>query len=120
MFTKTIQLIIVLILGLSIAPFGAQAAHAAPSCDEAGSTGLTTLMTAKSGQIIAGKTIDATGCDVGIFVPPNSKNVIITRNEIFGANIHAIFVQDSNHILIDHNNVHDNSGGVPNVTCDRP
>src|SRR5215467_1263659 len=118
MFTKTIQLIIVLILGLSIAPFAAQAAHAAPSCDQAGSTGLTTLMTAKSGQIIAGKTIDATGCDVGIFVPPGSKNVIITRNDISGAGIHGIFVQDSWNILITKNNVHDNSAGVPAVSCD--
>jgi parallel beta-helix repeat protein len=89
-----------------------------PSCSAAGTTGLTTLMTAKSHQVISGKTIDATGCDVGIFVPPGSKNVVIMKDDISGAGIHGIFVQDSSNIAIRNNNVHDNSAGVPTVSCD--
>ena len=116
--TKTTQLVIVLMRGLSLASLGMQAARAAPSCSPAGSSGLTTLMTAHSHQVISGKTIDATGCDVGIYVPPGSRNVIITKNDISGAGIHGIFVQDSSNIQITKNNVHDNSAGVPAVSCD--
>jgi parallel beta-helix repeat protein len=109
---------VVLLLGLSLVPFGVQAAHASPSSSPAGSSGLTTLMTAHSGQMISGKTIDAAGCDVGIYVPPGSNNVRITRDDISGAGIHGIFVQDSSRIFISNNNVHDNSAGVPAVSCD--
>jgi parallel beta-helix repeat protein len=73
---------------------------------------------AKSHGFISGKTINAGGCDVGIFVPPGSTGVVITRNDISGAKIHGIFVQDSSNIRISRNNVHDNSAGVPAVSCD--
>ena len=119
---KLAKLLAIVVLAFSMVP-AAQAhpvASSSPSCVPAGDTGLTTLIVAKNQQHITDMTIDATGCDVGIFVPPDSKNVVIRDDEIFGANIHAIFVQDSTHILIDHNNVHDNSVGVQNVTCDRP
>ena len=115
---KTLRLAIVLLLGLSMIPVAIHPALATASCSPAGTTGLTTLMTAHSHQVISGKTIDARGCDVGIFVPPGSKHVVITRNDIFGAGIHAIFVQDSANIAIRNNNVHDNSAGVPKVSCD--
>jgi parallel beta-helix repeat protein len=115
---KTIRLAIVLLLGLSLIPVGLQSVHATSSCSAAGTTGLTTYMTAHSGQVIKGKTIVATGCDVGIFVPPGSKNVVIMKDDISGAGIHGIFVQDSSNIVISSNNVHDNSAGVPAVSCD--
>lgn len=116
--TKTVKLAIVLILGLTILPVSINPARATASCSEAGTTGLTTLMLAHSGQVISGKTIDATGCDVGIFVPPGSTNVLIMRNDVSGAGIHGIFVQDSSNIVVSNNNVHDNSVGVPAVSCD--
>ena len=115
---KTLQLGIVLLLGLAMIPVTIHPALATPSCSPAGATGLTTLMTAHSHQVISGKTIDATGCDIGIFVPPGSKNVVIMKDDISGAGIHAIFVQDSSNIAIRNNNVHDNSAGVPKVSCD--
>ena len=87
-------------------------------CSPAGSTGLTTLWTAHSNQVISNKTIDATGCDIGIYVPPGSTNAAIIGNSITGAGIHGIFVQDSRHILISNNNVYGNSGGVPALSCD--
>jgi len=107
-----------MLLALSLAPLGLQSAHATATCTAAGTTGLTTYMTAHSNQVISKKTINATGCDVGIFVPPSSKNVVIMKDDISGAGIHAIFVQDSWNIIIINNNVHDNSAGVPAVSCD--
>src|SRR5690348_4066802 len=95
---KTIQLSIVLLLGLSIIPVAVYPARATDSCSPAGTTGLTTLMVAHSHQVISGKTIDATGCDVGIFVPPGSTNVVIMRDDVSGAGIHGIFVQDSSNV----------------------
>jgi parallel beta-helix repeat protein len=115
---KTLQLTIVLLLGLSMIPVAIHPALGTSSCSTAGTTGLTTFMTAHSHQIISGKTIDATGCDVGIFVPPGSTNVVIMKNDISGAGIHGIFVQDSSNTAIRSNNVHDNSAGVPKVSCD--
>lgn len=115
---RTLQLAIVLLLGLSMIPVAIRPALATASCTPAGTTGLTTLMIAHSHQVISGKTIEATGCDVGIFVPPGSKQIVITKNDISGAGIHAIFVQDSANIAIRNNNVHDNSAGVPKVSCD--
>ena len=115
---KTIRLAIALLLALSIIPVSIHPARATTSCTSAGSTGLTAFMTAHSHQVISGKTVDATGCDVGIFVPPGSTGVVIMRDEISGAGIHGIFVQDSSNIIISNNNVHDNSAGVPKVSCD--
>jgi len=115
---KATQLAIVLLLGLSIIPVAVYPARATESCSPAGTTGLTTLMVAHSHQVISGKTIDSTGCDVGVFVPPSSTNVVIMRDDISGANIHGIFVQDSSNIIISNNQVHDNSAGVPKVSCD--
>jgi parallel beta-helix repeat protein len=107
-----------ILLGLSLVPIGIRAEGATTSCSPAGTTGLTTLMVAHSSQVISGKTIDATGCDVGIYVPPDSHNVVIMKNDISGAKIHGIFVQDSSNININTNKVHDNGAGVPAVSCD--
>jgi len=75
-------------------------------------------MTAHSGQVVSGQTVNAHGCDVGIFVPPGSKHVIITGDIVTKAKIHAIFVQDSSYITINRNKVVNNSAGVPAVSCD--
>ena len=112
------KLAIALALGLSLISVGTTGVHAAPSCSPAGTTGLTTLLIAHSDQDIKDKTINAAGCDVGVYVPPGSKHVMIRGNDLSGAGIHGIFVQDSSHITIRDNNVHDNSAGVPKVSCD--
>lgn len=75
-------------------------------------------MTAHSNQVISHKTINAAGCDVGIFVQPGSRNVVITKNDVSGAGIHGIFVQDSSRVTVSWNSVHDNGAGVPAVSCD--
>ena len=72
----------------------------AATCVAAGSTGLTTRMVATSGQIIANQTVNAAGCDVGIYVPPGSTNVTISSDTVTGANDHGIFVEDASHVTI--------------------
>ena len=101
-------------LSLAISP----AIAVTNTCTPAGTTGLTTLITAHSGQVISGQTINAKGCDVGVFVPAGSKHVVITGNTIRKANIHAIFAVDSSYITVSRNTVTNNSGGVPALSCD--
>jgi hypothetical protein len=95
------------ILVLFAAPFFVQAtaanSNAAASCLNAGGTGLTTLMILNSNTVVHGKSINAKGCDVGIYIPPGSSNVKITGTTITGANDEAIFAQDSSNILVQNN-----------------
>ena len=86
-----------------------------PSCTPAGSTGLTAAVVATSGQKITG-TIDATGCDVGVYVGPGTTHVTITKATISGANDHGIFVQDAKYIRITNNVVTGNQVN-PHVDC---
>ncbi len=98
--------------------FAVPPVYATSQCTPAGTTGLTTLITASSGQVVKNQNIDATGCDIGVFVPPGSSNVVIMMNTITGAGVHGIFVQDSSNVQVSMNTVTGNSGGVPAVSCD--
>lgn len=95
------------------------------SCTTAGSTGLTAAVVATNGQKITG-TIDATGCDVGVYVGPGTTHVTITKATISGANDHGIFVQDAKYIWITNNVVTGNqvnphpdcpAGAPPSTGC---
>src|SRR5665213_2327968 len=50
-------------------------AAAATTCAAAGSTGLTSALVATSSQQITGQTVDASGCNIGIYIGPNVTNV---------------------------------------------
>ncbi len=90
------------------------AAYAASSsCTAAGSTGLTAAIVATANQSISGQTVNAAGCDIGIYVGPGVTGVTITGSTIIGANDHGIFVQDSSNVTISSNTVQDN-GLAPN------
>src|SRR3954454_12511266 len=79
---------VVTVGGLAVAiPVGAAAAA---SCQAAGGTGLTTLVVATPGASVNG-TIDATGCDIGVYIAPGTNGVTIQDATITGANDHAIF-----------------------------
>ncbi|NNN12164.1 MAG: right-handed parallel beta-helix repeat-containing protein, partial [Acidimicrobiaceae bacterium] len=71
-----------------------------PSCSAAGSTGLTAALIATGNQSISNQTINAAGCDVGIYVGPSITGVTITGDTITGANDHGIFVQDTSNITV--------------------
>jgi hypothetical protein len=87
-----------------------------PSCSPAGSTSLTAyLVVTHSHATISGKTINAQGCDLGIYVSPGLSWITIKNNVITGANQHAILVQDDSHVTIENNVVTGN--GVATKVC---
>ncbi len=83
----------------------AATASATSSCTAAGSTGLTTVLVASSGQTIANQTINATGCDVGIFIAPGTTGVTIDQVTVTGANDHGIFAEDASGLTIENSTI---------------
>jgi hypothetical protein len=89
-------------------------------CSPAGSTGLTALVVVShSNKEVRGGNYVATGCDVGIYVGPNVKNVLITNVKVTSANDKGIFVQDSSNVVIKNsvvegNGVHPSKGIAEN------
>jgi Right handed beta helix region len=89
--------------------FSSAASGLPQACVKAGGTGLTTYMViAKPNVVVNGKTIDASGCDIGIYVAPGANNVRITHTTVIGANDHGIFAQDVSHVVIKNNLIEDN------------
>ena len=82
-------------------------AHAA-TCSPAGASGFTAVVVAKSGDKITNQTIDATGCDLGIYVGPSATNVTIDGVTISGANDHAIYAQDTSGLLVQNSTIQNN------------
>lgn len=104
---------------LLIATVAPRVAAVSPSeCVPAGATGLTAFMVASSHQVIKGISVDATGCDVGIYIGPGSTHVVIKDVTVTGANDHGIFVQDASHITVEHSLVTGN--GVARHACPTP
>jgi hypothetical protein len=91
------------------------AANAALACSPAGSTGLTTKQILASNQQLIGVTLDASGCDIGIYVGPGADTVLISGVTVSGANEHGIFVQDASHVTIQYSVVTGN--GVAGHAC---
>jgi parallel beta-helix repeat protein len=87
---------------LAIAPAGA-----VPVCVSAGTTGLTAKVVALSGAVITG-TIDATGCDVGVYAGPGANNVTVNQATVSNANDHGIFFQDVTDSIIENSTVSNN------------
>jgi parallel beta-helix repeat protein len=98
------------VLGGVVAPVGAASAA---TCAPAGSTGLTAALVATTGQNISGQTLNAAGCDVGIFVGPGVTGVTITHETVTGANDHGIFAVDTSGLQISQSTVTGN-GVAPN------
>ncbi|HZQ85867.1 MAG TPA: right-handed parallel beta-helix repeat-containing protein [Acidimicrobiales bacterium] len=89
---------------------------AAPTCVPAGGTGLTAVTIAQSGATITGA-IDATGCDLGVYIGPGANGVTINGATISGANDHAILADNVANLTISGNTIKGN--GIkpnPNVT----
>ena len=86
------------------------------SCSAAGKTTLTAYMVVThSHTTISGKTINATSCDIGIYVSPGLSYVTIKDTTVTGANQHGILVQDDSHVLIENSLVTGN--GVATTVC---
>jgi hypothetical protein len=95
--------------------FSALGANCAGACSPAGNTGLTTNQILTSNQQLTGSTVNAAGCDIGIYVGPGSDKVLISGVTVMGANEHGIFVQDASHVTIQYSVVTGN--GVAGHAC---
>ncbi|HUE58381.1 MAG TPA: right-handed parallel beta-helix repeat-containing protein, partial [Acidimicrobiales bacterium] len=96
--------------GVAVSP-----ASAGSVCVAAGATGFTTanLVTA-SGPFSGNNTaIDATGCDLGIYVAPGTNNVTISGVTVTGANDHGIMAEHVSGLTIQNSTVNGN-GVNPN------
>jgi parallel beta-helix repeat protein len=101
---------------LTVLAISGPSAVAAPTtCVAAGSTTLTAAMVVSSSQVISGTTINAAGCDIGIYVSPGISGVTISGVTVTGAGQHGIFVQDANQITIENNLITGN--GVATRVC---
>lgn len=83
------------------------AAGAVPACVPAGTTGLTAKVVAQSGDVVSGS-IDATGCDIGVYAGPGTYGVTVTGATVSNANDHGIFFQDVSSSIIESSTVSNN------------
>ncbi len=60
--------------------------------------------------------VDASGCDVGVYVGPGVESVVIANATITGANDHGIFVQDTSNVVIEDSLI-TNVGLMPHPVC---
>ncbi|HUZ01074.1 MAG TPA: right-handed parallel beta-helix repeat-containing protein [Thermomicrobiaceae bacterium] len=110
---------IVMLVGLLVAigplaavfPALAGPALAGGGCLTAGTSGLTAVVVATTGQVITG-TLDASasGCDLGIYVGPGVTHVTIAGATISGAADEGILVQDTSLVTIRDTTVTGNGG----------
>ena len=90
-----------------------QAAGAA-GCTAAGSTGLTAADVVSAPGTLAAQTVDATGCDIGIYVAPGVSGVTIGGATgadgvtVSGANDTGIFVDQASNVTIQNDTVQNN------------
>jgi hypothetical protein len=109
-----ISLVAIFLLPISVHSVAVSATTA--SCSPAGNTTLTAyLVITHSHTTVSGKTINAQGCDIGIYVSPGLSWVTIQNDIVIGANQHGILVQDDSHVTIENNAVTGN--GVATKVC---
>jgi hypothetical protein len=82
-------------------------ASGATSCSPAGSTGLTAAMVATESQTISGS-VDATGCNLGIYIGPGVTGVTVNGATVSNATDHAILAEDTSAITIENNTISNN------------
>ncbi|MGH3260408.1 MAG: hypothetical protein ACRDNS_00275 [Trebonia sp.] len=101
---------------------GVGAATAAPlTCTpNVDNSGLTAAVVASPGQTIANQTIDATGCDIGIYVGKGVAHVRITSVTVENASFQGIFAQDTSHVTIEHSTVTNNAFGTLSTDPNAP
>lgn len=84
-----------------------------PSCARAGTSGFTAAVVAKQGQTIAGRRVDAAGCDVGIYVGPGVSHVTVRGVTVTGAKDAGILAQDTSNVAILDSRVEGNGFDAP-------
>lgn len=127
---------IALILVVSVMAVRLIPVYADPACAPAGGTGLTAKIvlsnTSDKGEDVANvqshgdsdqatlsnTTVDATGCDVGVYVSPGSNGIVISGITVTGAKDHGIFIQDASHVTVKNSLV--TGGGAGRHACPTP
>ncbi len=84
-------------------------------CIKAGRSGLTAAIVARSGERISGS-VDANGCDVGVYIPTGSSKVTVSDSQIIGAATHAILAVDSTKVTISRNLISDRFANAIDLT----
>jgi hypothetical protein len=88
---------------------GAGTAMAATTCTpNVANTGLSAAVVAHSHQRIANQAIDASGCDIGIYVGAGANHVTIASVKVSGANFQGIFAEKTSYLTVSHSTVTDN------------
>jgi hypothetical protein len=87
------------LLGL-IWPSAAQATPAASCTANAGNTGLSASIVAHPGQRITHRMVDATGCDIGIFIGRGVEHVTVDAVTVTDANFQGILAIDTSHVTV--------------------
>jgi parallel beta helix pectate lyase-like protein len=93
-------------LGLITA--GAAQAHTSCTAD-VGGTGLSAAVVAHAHQRISHRSVDATGCDIGIYVGAGARHVAIRSTTVTGANFQGIFAEKTSHLTITRSTVTGNA-----------
>ncbi|HEX7354046.1 MAG TPA: right-handed parallel beta-helix repeat-containing protein, partial [Mycobacteriales bacterium] len=85
-------------------------AGAAPaSCTaDAGGTGLSAAVVAQANQKISATTVDATGCDIGIYVGSGATGVTIDGVTVTGANFQGILAEKTSALTVQNSTVDGN------------
>ena len=96
---------------LTLAAFTAAPA-ATSGCAQAGTSGLTASIVATSGQTITGA-VDATGCNVGVYIGPGVTGVTVSGATVENATDHGILAEDTSNVTIKDNTL-TNNGVQPN------
>ena len=111
-FTAAVALSTVpLLAALGVATAGA--AQADPSCTaNVGNTGLSAAVVATRGQTISHGTLDASGCDIGIYIGHGARYVTVHDMKVTGAAFQGIFAEKTSHVRITDSTVTNNAFGT--------
>lgn len=91
---------------------GAQAVTAPTCTKNVGGIGLSAMMVAQAHQVISNRTINAKGCDIGIYVGPNMTNVVIDHVTVTGANFDGILAQRTTYLTVKNSTITGNAFGT--------
>lgn len=90
----------------------AQPASPATCVANVGNSGLSAALVANSHETIAHRTIDAKGCDIGIFVGPGVTGVTIDAVTVTGANFQGIFAEKTSGVTVERSTITGNGFGT--------
>jgi hypothetical protein len=97
-----------LVTALGVATAGSAQADATCTAN-VGNTGLSAALVATPHQTIARGTLDATGCDIGIYIGQGVRHVTVRSMTVTGANFQGIFAEKTSYVRIFHSTITGNA-----------